>query len=996
MVKSNLLPLEQIQALNLDYPDELIAKFHREQYTVGGNDAFDITEIDHFWLILQGRVNLFEIVEEDGKIASARNFMMSLGVGEVIFSLSSLILDKNTKRTHKVIAVPTLDTYIYKAKLDEIGGDEKMFQTLSWVENWVHKLDSALSNFFPARPQSILLEAEADQKINEGDWISGHQKAIVWLRLKEGEAFYGSVDGCRIETSEHPIPLSESSVIYCKTGCVFDGSFSITEHINNKLVDNLRHFNHFLMEALTHSLKEKTRDYARSVIHLRENTEEKASSAIQSVASVYSDVSDYQQREHVGKLPPDIEAWCVALEHLGLEPPRNIIHNQFVEEGRDIFDIVSMCGARYRKIRILEEDWFTRDRGTFISMTIRDKEPVALLPGAGGRYRIVNPTQGTNEYMGLKDSRSIATSGFMLYKPMPEEINGWKDILKFSFQDIMQDFQMVVLIAFIIGLLGMASPYFTGEILSNYLPANDLSLFSWAIIALALTAVARILLGLATTFATMRIIGNMTSTMQSAVWMRMISLPVSFYRNFTAGDLADRANGINSIRETLTQSVFGTILSLLSGSISLAMMLYYSWKMSLFACAMLVVLIGVTFFFTRMQLPHQRKAFMLQGELEGFIYQVLSGIAKIRLLNSENACLQRWANIFKRQKSHQYKAGMWNVIQSVFNTVAVPAMDLALFTFVLFVLLKGEQQPTFGIGSFLAFHVAFGQFSGSVLAVTGAISTVIESVPLYERVRPVLEAKSEYHASKPSVGTLRGKIQLTNVNFTYTQGEALVLQRISFTIEPGEYVAIVGTSGSGKSTLVRLLLGFEKPNSGSVLIDNRDLNDVDIRSIRSQMSTVLQNSSIMQGSIYDNIISGRNHLTLDEVWVACEKAGLKDDIESLPMGLHTVIAEGGIGLSGGQRQRLLIARALISPSSILLFDEATSALDNLTQAVVQKSLNSVNATRVVIAHRLSTVRDVDRILVIDKGQVIEDGGYDELVEQGGMFSELVKRQTFKD
>ena len=992
--EDNKLSLDKIQGLNLDFSEELIAKFHEGQHTVGGNDTFNIEEKDSFWFILQGSVNLFEIVEENGEYVSARNFMTSMHAGEAIFSLAPMKLEDG--RVRKILAVPTLDTYIYQGSFEELGGDENMFQTLAWIESWVHKLDSALSRFFEARPQSILLEAEPDQHIKEGGWVSGHQKAIVWLKLKEGEARYGDDDGHVVDASTHPLPLSEASIIHCKTDCVFDGTFSVTEHIEERLMDNLRHFNSFLMEALSHSLEQQTREYAQNVIRLRHDTEDKAAAALQSVASVYSDVEDYQASGTGSRLPPDVEVWCQALEHLGLEPPRNLIYNQFVEEENDIFDIVSLCGARFRKVRILEEDWFTRDRGTFISMTIRDKEPVALLPEAGGRYRIINPTKGINKFVELADSRSIATSGFMIYKPMPEKIDGWKDILKFSFQDIMEDFQMVLFISFIVGLLGMVSPYFTGEILSNYLPANDISLFTWAIIALALTAVARILLGLATTFATMRIIGNMTSTMQSAVWMRMISLPVTFYREFTAGDLADRANGINSIRETLTQSVFGTILSLLSGSISLALMMYYSWKLSMFGMMMLVVLIAVTFFFTRMQLPHQSKAFMLQGELEGFIYQVLSGISKIRLLNSENAVLQKWADIFKRQKGHQYKAGMWNVIQSVFDTIAVPAMDLALFSFVLFVLLKGEQQPDFGIGSFLAFHVAFGQFSGAVLAVTGAVSTVIESVPLYERVRPVLEAQSEYSQDKPSVGVLRGKIQMSNVNFSYNQGEALVLRKISFSIEPGEYVAVVGTSGSGKSTLVRLLLGFEQPDSGAVLIDNRDLKDVDIRTVRRQMSTVLQNSSIMQGSIYDNIISGRNHLTLDDVWVAAEKAGLRDDIELLPMGLHTVIAEGGIGLSGGQRQRMLIARALIEPSSILLFDEATSALDNLTQAVVQKSLNSVNATRIVIAHRLSTVRDVDRILVIDQGQVIEDGGYNELVEQGGMFAELVKRQTFKD
>lgn len=988
---------EQETAFNLDLNQDLIDKFHRDLYLVGGSDAFAIDEKDSFWVILQGSLNLFAVVMQGDKTVSARHFMLHVSAGETIFTLDRHWLDKKAGLYRQIIAVPNLDTKLYKGAFNELSGDENMFQTLSWIENWAHKLDGALSRFFHARPQAKLLEAEPQQKVEAEGWISGHHNVIIWVEIESGSAIYGSQDGYAFDTGKARLPLSEVSVVYCSENCTFNGSLSVTEHVNGRLMDNLRHFNHFLMSALSHCLDEEERQHDLRVQRLRSDVEAKGSAALRTVGSVYSDIPEKgASSDAETALPPDVEVWCIALEHLGLHLPRNLIRSQFVENEEDIFNIVSLCGARYRKIRILEDAWYKRDRGTFISMTIRDKEPVVLIPEKGGRYRIINPGKNTNKLVEFKDSKSIATSGFMVYKPMPEKIEGWKTIMRFSFEDIMRDMHMVIFIAILIGLLGILSPYFTGEILSNYLPANDLSLFAWALIALAIAAVSRSLLGLANTFAVMRIIGNMTNTVQSAVWIRMLNLPAHFYRQFTAGDLADRANGINSIRETLTQSIFGSLLSVVSGTISILLMFYYSWMMTVFSLFLLAILVAVTFFFTRMQLPHQRKAFMMQGKIEGFIYQMLSGISKIRLLNAENSCMQRWASNYKGQKQHQYKAGMWNVAQSVFDSIAVPAMDLALFTFVLFVLLKGEYQPDFDIGDFLAFHVAFGQFSGSILALATAFSTVIESVPLYERVRPVLEAESEYSAGRPDIGTLRGKIQFSNVNFSYHQGEALVLQRLSFTIQPGEYVALVGTSGSGKSTISRLLLGFEKPNSGSVLIDNHDLNDVDIRSVRRQMSTVLQTSHIMQGNIFDNITAGRNHLTMDHVWLAAEKAGLKDDIEKLPMGLHTVIAEGGVGLSGGQRQRLLIARALIEPAGIVLFDEATSALDNITQAIVQKSLNSVNATRIVIAHRISTVRDVDRILVLDAGQIIESGSYKELEEKGGLFSELVKRQTFKD
>jgi ATP-binding cassette subfamily C protein len=255
-----------------------------------------------------------------------------------------------------------------------------------------------------------------------------------------------------------------------------------------------------------------------------------------------------------------------------------------------------------------------------------------------------------------------------------------------------------------------------------------------------------------------------------------------------------------------------------------------------------------------------------------------------------------------------------------------------------------------------------------------------------------LDETPEIDFMQPDPGKISGRIDFNNVTFRYDPDGPSIIEDVSLSINPGEFVALVGPSGSGKSTALRLLLGFEQPESGSIFIDGQDLRDVNIRQVRRQMGVVMQNGKVLSGDIGKNIIGASATLTYDDAWEAARAAGLDQDIQDMPMGMHTVISERGGTLSGGQRQRLLIARALAGKPSIVLMDEATSALDNRTQEIVTTSLSKMNVTRVVVAHRLSTIKDADRIYVMDKGRIVEQGNYMDLMTQNGLFAELARRQ----
>jgi ABC-type bacteriocin/lantibiotic exporter with double-glycine peptidase domain len=277
-------------------------------------------------------------------------------------------------------------------------------------------------------------------------------------------------------------------------------------------------------------------------------------------------------------------------------------------------------------------------------------------------------------------------------------------------------------------------------------------------------------------------------------------------------------------------------------------------------------------------------------------------------------------------------------------------------------------------------------------ALTAASASMATIKPVLDMAEPILQTEPEKTLKKDIATRVTGTIEMGGVYFRYSEATPYILENFSLKIKPGEYVAIVGKTGCGKSTLVRLLLGFEKPEKGVVFYDGKDLERIDLKSLRRKIGSVIQDGQLFYGNIFQNIAIASEKLTMDEAWEAAEMAGIADDIKAMPMRMNTIISEGQGGISGGQKQRILIARAVASKPKILIFDEATSALDNITQKQLAGALDGLKCTRIVIAHRLSTIKNCDRILVMDQGKIIEEGTYQQLIDKNGFFAELVERQ----
>ena len=397
---------------------------------------------------------------------------------------------------------------------------------------------------------------------------------------------------------------------------------------------------------------------------------------------------------------------------------------------------------------------------------------------------------------------------------------------------------------------------------------------------------------------------------------------------------------------------------------------------------MLTVIVTATATFVQARI--NRKHLEHEAKEAGLRYALLSGVQKIKLAGAEKRVFAKWLDLYAEGAELVYNPPTLVKVSSVLTLAVSLLSNVLLYGLAV----KNSVAPA----SWFAFSAAYGALMGAFTALANTAASAAKIQPILENAEPILSAVPETGEGKELVTALRGSVELDHVSFRYSSDTPYILKDLSLKIRPGDYVALVGKTGCGKSTLIRLLLGFETPESGAVYYDGKDLRSLDPASLRKHVGTVMQDAGLFQGDIYSNIVISAPQLGQEEAWEAAELAGVANDIRSFPMGMHTHVAEGQGGISGGQKQRILIARAIVTKPKLLIFDEATSALDNKTQKHISKALDAMDCTRIIIAHRLSTIQNCSRILVLDDGKIIEEGTYKELMAQNGFFADLVRRQ----
>ncbi|MFJ4621736.1 NHLP bacteriocin export ABC transporter permease/ATPase subunit [Streptomyces sp. NPDC088812] len=656
--------------------------------------------------------------------------------------------------------------------------------------------------------------------------------------------------------------------------------------------------------------------------------------------------------------------------------------------GHDRLDPVEQVAlasrVRTRAVR-LDGRWWRDDVGPLVGHRALSGAPVALLWRRGG-YVAVHPATGRETPVEKANAEEFEPRAVMFYRPLPERSLGPLGLLRFSIRGTGGDLAKLLLSGIVTVAIGALVPIATGKVLGEYVPKAQEGPIVQVCLAVMVSAVVTAAFLLLQNLTILRLEGRIEATLQPAVWDRLLRLPTKFFTERSTGELAGAAMGISAIRRLLAGLGPSVAQSVTVGAVNLGLLLWYSVPMALAAIGMLVVVATVFLGLGLWQVRWQRRLVTLSNKLNNQAFQTLRGLPKLRVAAAENYAYAAWAERFARSRELQQRLGRIKNLNSVLGSVYLPLCSLLMF-----MLLAGPARGALSAAEFLTFNTSVTMLLTSVTSLTGAFVSAVAALPLFEEIRPVLEATPEVRAASTRPGPLSGAVEARRLSFRYSDDGPLVLDDVSFEVRPGEFVAIVGPSGCGKSTLLRLLIGFDRPVSGSVLYDGQDLAALDQSAVRRQCGVVLQHAQPFTGSILD-VICGTGAYTPEEAMAAAEMAGLAEDIKRMPMGLHTIVAGSG-SVSGGQRQRLMIAQALIRRPRILFFDEATSALDNDTQRTVIESTRKLHATRIVIAHRLSTVMDADRVVVMENGKVAEQGPPAQLLaDAGGRLHELVRRQ----
>jgi len=936
------------------------------------------------WVVLEGKLDLFLVEKRADDLDGARHHFLRVEAGNPFLGFEEM-----PTSGFGVIASPAVGSKVLCFQLDKLQSlaASDPGAVLPILDAWVENLGSALANK-PAPKNFHALEPGTGLFADGKSFALLPLTGVAWIRHDEGHSHLLDDEQMPPVEPGNFFPVSRAGWLQCtpqaKVEC-FDthGWLAADPHWSGLRYFQGQVFAHLVAERQREEQVEKAR--LRLVAETDANVFE---SALYKLAEPLRPGGKERLDVKAGTADPLLQVCRLVGDVMGIQFPLKPRTQDILRQRNPLNAIAQSARVRTRQV-MLKGDWWNQESGPMVAFFEEDKRPLALLP-ARGCYKLYDPTTRSQAIVNEEIASKLQGFAYTFYRPFPAKALALQDIALFGLKNCGTDIATIVLMGLAAGFLSIVTPVFTGIIFDTIIPGAERATLAEFTAFLVVSAVATGLFTLTRSLAALRLQSKMEASIQAAVWDRLLALPVPFFRKFTSGDLARRSLGISQIREALTGSVLSSVLTGIFSVISCALMFYYSWRLALISVALVLSSSLIYVFCGWQQLGILREVSARGGRIAGMTLQFINGIAKFRVAGTEARAFSVWAKEFAEQRVEAMRARKISNRVLVFNS-AFPVMAWAVIFLAASSLLNTPGVPFLTTGEFLAFVAAFVQFSTGALELSSAVISVLNVIPLYERAQPIFTTLPEVLTTQTTPGELTGKIDLHHVRFRYREDGPLVLRDLSVSVSSGQFVAFVGPSGSGKSTLFRLLLGFETPGSGAVYYDGQDLADLDVQVVRRQIGVVLQNARLMTGSIFRNIV-GEGTLTIDDAWDAARLAGLEEDLKTMPMGMHTVVSEGGGGLSGGQRQRLLIARAIVHKPRIILFDEATSALDNHTQAIVSHSLKALNATRIVIAHRLSTVVHADRICVLDKGSIVEAGSYDELMKLGGMFTQLAKRQ----
>ena len=954
--------------------------------TTSGNVPFIINDPGAVWYIQSGSIDIFRVNYIDGTQEGARHYFCSFKEGDVFFGINS---DESGFGLN-FLAVGSVDTKLIRLNIKQLENvrTDKIYleEFINIIEIWIEGLSLGLTAPVYPKPR-------ADQLIDETGLVSFEKSTRIksaretfWLTGTEGNALFIGIEEISFKSGSLPLPISRQVWLdlFGKSALIFERTEQIIS--SGKIWEALSHFYEVI---LTCELMNRSFINADELVRLNQKKEHQALKENVALKEL-SSVIDRRADNIKGKFGEEIDPLFAACELIAHELDFPIAKPTDDQKKTGIDNPVMLI-ADISKIRIrsviLKNNWWKSDSGPILTQLKYDSSPLALIR-KGNKYTAHNTSTNTSFVVTENNYQDISGDGFVLYKTFDENKKiFFHDLFKFGLKDVRIDFVKVIMFAVVASVLGLFTPIFTSFIYDFIIPGNDKSGLLSLVLILISASIVTAIFEVSQSIISLRILSKSDYHLEAAVWDRVLSLPIKFFKKFSAGDLQSRIVGVGNIRQNVLNLILGSAFSVVFSAFSFFLLFYYSTQLAIWSLIPFAIGLVATISNGLVQMRFQKEIQKYYLKIQGLLLQLITGISKIKNSATETGAFALWASHFAKLRKSEFRSRLFQSYFEIFNS-GYPIISSIIFFIIVISSVKSKGLTT---GEFIAFNTAFTAFLAGMIGISNSLLNVIQLKPVYENAKPILETFPESSQSKVQIKELEGTIELSNIKFRYDKDLPYVLDNVSININAGGFIAIVGPSGSGKSTLLRILLGFEDCENGSVFYDGNDLSKVDIKSIRNQIGVVLQNGKLISGTIYKNIVGAANY-NINDAWEAARLAGFDSDIEEMPMGMYTVVSEGGSTLSGGQRQRLMIARALIRKPKIIFMDEATSALDNRTQEIVSKSLEKLQATRIVIAHRLSTIINADRIVVLNNGVIEQVGKFDELISTPGLFKDLATRQ----
>ncbi|MXZ44180.1 MAG: ATP-binding cassette domain-containing protein [Gammaproteobacteria bacterium] len=953
-----------------------------------GNSPVALDDDHCFWYVENGAVDLFLVETKEGVEQAAPQHLMRVESKRL---LPSVVADKQDREesetTLGLVAKGKPGTRLTRIPVADLAKIHT-YEIAAQIDGWLSALTQALSRFVIRSPRpNALLEPTEEITLSAG--TVSVSRSLVWVSgATQGTGlFMDMVDPAEIvkEVAETAIPLTRASWISIFEEVTISGYSTETLASDGTLLDALASFHRIAlhMERLNRRLAVvDDANLERDRIMSRRVAEDVARTRLFNI---------YDQQKTT-PTEADDTALASALRligrRLGIEfkiPQKS----ESFEEPVTLIDILDVSSVRARRVSLdSEQKWWRSDSAVLLAFRATDNQPIVLIPGMHGRYNQIDPITKKRTITSKTRAEELKEDAWMFYQPLPSGSVTAAELLRFSLRRSGKDLARLVISGIVGGLVKLIPALMLG-LVANYIVAGGNTTGPLFVVAVLLVVVGllSVLVNLLQNTAMMRFEGRSASRLEAALWDRLMRLPSEVLHRQPSGELAMSGMAFQNLRDGLQRVVANSVLSLIFLLPVFGVVFFYDVVLGSVVLIFSLVALSIMFFWGMCQVSPYGRMIGAIRRVSGLLFEIIEGISKLRVENAEGSAFAMWAQDYREQKRAELKLGKYERHARALGA-ALPFLAGAVLVFVVVTIGNGD----FLVGDFLIAFAVFIVFQHAIARFGESFGLVASMLPAMKQMRSMLAADPHTKMLGEPVDSLQGDVLFDRISFRYTPEGPLVLSDVTIHARPGEFIAIAGESGAGKSTLFRLAIGLDRPTNGAVYYDGRDLRHLNLKQLRRKMGVVPQSVRLHPQDIWDNIVVHHEDPNTEQVWEAVRSASIEQEIRSMPMGMMTMVGASGSVLSGGESQRISIARSLLGNPRIMLFDEATNWLDNDKQAHVMQNLALLTSTRIVIAHRLSTLKQADRIFVMQAGKVVQSGTFDELMEVQGVFKELVKRQ----